>query len=104
MHAADSCCCCVVCTPLLLQERAVRDNLTFVSAYDDPYIIAGQGTAGDEILRQVRLRPTFSQIVVYLAVAGGWARWPHADRALAIALQLLRLEVHRLCPSASTMI
>jgi hypothetical protein len=26
----------------------------FVAPYDDPYTIAGQGTIGDEILRQVR--------------------------------------------------
>lgn len=37
----------------VLQERAVRDGLTFVAPYDDPYTIAGQGTIGDEILRQV---------------------------------------------------
>lgn len=35
-------------------EKAVRDGLTFVAPYDDPYTIAGQGTIGDEILRQVR--------------------------------------------------
>lgn len=33
----------------------MRDNLTFVAPYDDPHTIAGQGTIGDEILRQVRL-------------------------------------------------
>lgn len=44
-------CCCVL---LLLQERAVREGLTFVAPYDDPHTIAGQGTIGDEILRQVR--------------------------------------------------
>lgn len=37
------------------QDRAVRDNLAFVAPYDDPHTIAGQGTIGDEILRQVRL-------------------------------------------------
>jgi hypothetical protein len=38
---------------LLLQARAVKDGLTFVAPYDDPHTIAGQGTIGDEILRQV---------------------------------------------------
>jgi hypothetical protein len=34
-------------------QRAVAEGLTFVAPYDDPYTIAGQGTIGDEILRQV---------------------------------------------------
>jgi threonine dehydratase len=33
--------------------RAVAEGLTFVAPYDDPHTIAGQGTIGDEILRQV---------------------------------------------------
>lgn len=37
-------------------QRAITEGLTFVPPYDDPYTIAGQGTIGDEILRQVRLQ------------------------------------------------
>ena len=37
------------------QERAARENRVFVAPYDDPYTIAGQGTIGTEILRQVPL-------------------------------------------------
>ncbi len=33
-------------------ERAARDGLTFVHPFDDPEVIAGQGTIGMEILRQ----------------------------------------------------
>ncbi|GFR47671.1 hypothetical protein Agub_g9415 [Astrephomene gubernaculifera] len=33
--------------------RAAAEGLTFIPPYDDPYTIAGQGTIGDEILRQV---------------------------------------------------
>ncbi len=33
--------------------RAAAEGLTFIPPYDDPYTIAGQGTVGDEILRQV---------------------------------------------------
>jgi threonine dehydratase len=40
---------CVSC----VQDRAIREGLTFVAPYDDPHTIAGQGTIGDEILRQV---------------------------------------------------
>ncbi len=35
-------------------EKAVREGLTFIPPYDDPHTISGQGTIGDEILRQVR--------------------------------------------------
>lgn len=35
--------------------RAAAEGLTFVPPYDDPYTIAGQGTIGDEILRQARV-------------------------------------------------
>lgn len=34
------------------REVAARENLVFVHPYDDPYIVAGQGTAGLEILEQ----------------------------------------------------
>lgn len=33
--------------------RAAAEGLTFIPPYDDPHTIAGQGTVGDEILRQV---------------------------------------------------
>lgn len=35
-------------------SRAIAEGLAFVPPYDDPFTIAGQGTIGDEILRQVR--------------------------------------------------
>jgi threonine dehydratase len=34
-------------------QKSIADGLTFVPPYDDPYTISGQGTIGDEILRQV---------------------------------------------------
>lgn len=34
-------------------QRAIADGMVFIPPYDDPYTIAGQGTIGDEILRQV---------------------------------------------------
>ncbi len=33
------------------RERAASDSLTFVHPYDDPFVIAGQGTLGLEMLR-----------------------------------------------------
>jgi threonine dehydratase len=34
-------------------QKAVAEGLTFIPPYDDPHTISGQGTIGDEILRQV---------------------------------------------------
>lgn len=34
-------------------SRSIAEGLAFVPPYDDPFTIAGQGTIGDEILRQV---------------------------------------------------
>ncbi|MFY0476213.1 threonine ammonia-lyase, biosynthetic [Achromobacter marplatensis] len=36
------------------QTLAQQQDLTFIPAFDDPYVIAGQGTVGMEILRQHR--------------------------------------------------
>jgi threonine dehydratase len=47
----------------LAQER----NLTFVHPFDDPDVIAGQGTVGMEILRQCPTRPD----AVFVPVGGG---------------------------------
>ncbi|MEY3202403.1 MAG: threonine ammonia-lyase, biosynthetic [Pseudomonadota bacterium] len=45
----------------------VQDNLTFVHPYDDPDVIAGQGTIGMEILRQYT-KPIHA---VFVCVGGG---------------------------------
>ena len=36
-----------------VQRRAREEGLVFVAPYDDPLTVAGQGTIGTEILRQV---------------------------------------------------
>ena len=48
-------------------ERQQRDNLTFIHPYDDPAVIAGQGTIAVEILRQ------FSEplAAIYVPCGGG---------------------------------
>lgn len=43
------------------QQRAQQDGRVFVAPYDDPYVIAGQGTIGNEILRCVRQRQASSR-------------------------------------------
>ena len=49
---------------LTLQQR---DGLTFVHPFDDPYVIAGQGTIGMEILRQ----HTGPIEAIFVAIGGG---------------------------------
>ena len=44
-----------------------KENLTFIHPFDDPEVIAGQGTIGLEILRQSQTPPT----AIYIAVGGG---------------------------------
>ena len=49
------------------QEIAAQQGLTFVHPFDDPDVIAGQGTIGMEILRQV----TGPLDAVFVAIGGG---------------------------------
>lgn len=65
------------------RARADRDGMTFCSPYDDPAVVAGQGTIGFEIVDDV---PDVSSIVVPLG-GGGLAS------GVAIAVKSLRPEV-----------
>ncbi|MCP3937721.1 MAG: threonine ammonia-lyase, biosynthetic [Actinomycetia bacterium] len=51
----------------IAQQIAAEKNLSFVHPFDDPDVIAGQGTIGMEILRQV----TGELDVVFVAIGGG---------------------------------
>ena len=44
-----------------------KEGLNFIHPFDDPDVIAGQGTIGIEILRQLDQPPD----VIYIAVGGG---------------------------------
>ena len=48
-------------------EISKKENLTFIHPFDDPEVIAGQGTIGLEILRQSQKPPD----AIYIAVGGG---------------------------------
>ena len=54
-----------------VQERALRDGLVFVAPYDDPYTIAGQGTIGTEILRQLSTLQDDNLHAIFVAIGGG---------------------------------
>ena len=48
----------------------MEDGLVFVAPFDDPFTVAGQGTIGCEILRQ--LGPQVDSLqAVFVAVGGG---------------------------------
>ena len=68
-----------------LQERAAKEGLVFIPPYDDPYIIAGQGTAGAEILRQLTSDQRDSLEAIFVAIGGGGL----ASGIAAYAKQLL---------------
>ena len=52
----------------LPQERAAQEGRAYVSAYDDPYTIAGQGTIGLEVLRQTDMDNDLDAIFVPIGV------------------------------------
>jgi len=49
------------------RRRSEQDGLCFIHPFDDPEVIAGQGTIGMEILRQLTTPPD----AIYVAVGGG---------------------------------
>ena len=56
---------------LVLQELAVAEGKTFVAPYDDPLTIAGQGTVGTEILRQISTAQLSRLHAIFVPVGGG---------------------------------
>ncbi len=48
-------------------DISFKENLTFIHPFDDPEVIAGQGTIGLEIIRQSHTPPD----AIYIAVGGG---------------------------------
>ena len=49
------------------QKRCEAEGLTYIHPFDDPEVIAGQGTIGMEIMRQSKEPPD----AIYVAVGGG---------------------------------
>ncbi len=48
-----------------------KKGLTFIHPFDDPDVIAGQGTIGLEILRQMQSSPSKKLDAVFVAIGGG---------------------------------
>ena len=53
-------------TAAYAKKRSIDDEMTFIPPFDEPYVIAGQGTCGVEILRQL---PTAK--AVFIPIGGG---------------------------------
>jgi threonine dehydratase len=54
-----------------LQDKARREGMVFIPPYDDPYIIAGQGTTGAEILRQLTSQQKDNLEAIFVPIGGG---------------------------------
>jgi len=71
------------------RDLAKRENLTFVHPYDDPRIVAGQGTIGLELLADC---PDLDSIVVPIGGGGIMAGIATAAKALKPAIEMIGVE------------
>lgn len=88
------------------RELAERERLVFVHPYDDPMIVAGQGTIGLELLADW---PTLDCIVVPIGGGGIMAGIATAAKALKPEIEMIGVEaglypsmhhaIHRLAPT-----
>jgi len=76
-------------------ELASAKGLTYVSPYDDPSVIAGQGTLAHELLRE---HPDLEVLVVPVGGGGLLAGTAVAARALAPGLEIVGVQAAA-CPS-----
>ena len=56
---------------IVMQDTARQEGRVFVAPYDDPFTIAGQGTIGTEILRQLTTSQLESLDAIFVPVGGG---------------------------------
>ncbi len=74
----------------LAHEIAAKENLTFVHPYDDPWIIAGQGTIGIEMLEDC---PELEILLIPIGGGGLCAGIALAAKALKPSLKIYGVEV-----------
>jgi threonine dehydratase len=75
-------------------ELAAREGLTFIHPYDDPLVIAGQGTVALEMLEQ---QPALDALVVPVGGGGLLAGIATAARALKPDLEIFGVESRQYC-------
>jgi len=78
----------------LAREHGVRQGLTFIHPYDDPLVIAGQGTVGLEMLED---QPELDCILVPIGGGGLIAGIATAAKALNPALAVIGVESRSYC-------
>jgi threonine dehydratase len=71
---------------------AAREGLTFVHPYDDPLVIAGQGTIGQEMLRQ---QPDLDVLVVAVGGGGLISGIATAARAIKPGIEIIGVQAAR---------
>jgi threonine dehydratase len=76
------------------RELEKRDSLTFIHPYDDPAIIAGQGTVALEMLEQA---PGLEMLVVPIGGGGLIAGMAVAAQALNPGIEVLGVESRNYC-------
>jgi threonine dehydratase len=74
---------------IFAREVAAKDGLTFVHPYDDPLIVAGQGTIGLELLADF---PDLDAIVVPIGGGGVLSGVAIAAKALKPAIEMIGVE------------
>jgi len=75
-------------------ELAAREGLTFIHPYDDPFVIAGQGTVALEMLEQ---QPALDALLVPVGGGGLIAGMATAAKALKPALRVCGVESNLWC-------
>ena len=76
------------------RERAAREGLTFIHPYDDPAVIAGQGTIALEMLAEV---PELDRLLVPIGGGGLVAGIATAARALRPQIRVFGVESKTYC-------
>jgi threonine dehydratase len=79
------------------RDLAARENLVFVHPYDDPAIIAGQGTLAQEMLADV---PELDTLVIPVGGGGMIAGCTIAARAIKPAIDIYGVEVEAFAAAA----
>lgn len=76
----------------LVEEMASRDGLTIIHPYDDPLVVAGQGTVGLEMLEQ---EPALDVLVVPVGGGGLIAGIAVAAKALNPKIKIIGVQAAR---------
>ena len=71
------------------RELAVKEGLTFISPYNDPYVVAGQGTVGLEVLEDL---PEVDTIIVPVGGGGLIAGIAIAAKSMRHSIEILGVQ------------